>query len=279
MMSSLKEKMIDRYSLRMRKLENESKGLDESDEDKGEDAKVSYPLMPNDPSAGFIEVQGHYIVHFAFFIALQLFVDFRGEKFCFDRSKTGTWTKASDAKVAEYDMNTIATFLKWMHLVIGIFQMVGMFAPPRKLSVNLHILKKLLVFVCAPVYIFAILKAQYDIFFDRVWYKAGSTKTAFTLAYPLCVNQSEGNVYEWLLVEIYAFYTNFLVLVVLLAVSRCSGSQETHLEMDLDELQNEAEDLFDDAVDSISTLRLKVLAVGQEAGGEACHAPKDGKKI
>jgi len=157
--------------------------------------------------------------------------------------------------------------------------MVGMFAPPRKLSVNLHILKKLLVFVCAPVYIFAILVAQYDIFFDRVWYKAGSTKTAFTLAHPLCVNQSEGNVYEWLLVEIFAFYTNFLVLIVLLAYTRCSGAAETNLELDLEELQEEAEDLFEDAVDNISRIKLKVLAVGQEPGGEACAPPKVDQKI
>mgnify|MGYP000890726878 CR=1 FL=1 len=146
-----------------------------------------------------------------------------------------------DAVVNGSDVNFLAQVLKWMHLVIGIFQLVGMFAPPRQLSVNLHILKKLLVFICAPAYVFVILLAQYYIFFDRVWYKAGSTKTEFTLAYPLCLAQSEGNLHEWLLVEVYAFYTNFLVLVVLLAHSRCSGPQETHLEMDLDELQDEAE--------------------------------------
>ena len=85
--------------------------------------------------------------------------------------------------------NFLANILMWMHLVIGIFQLVGMFAPPRKLSMNLHILKKLLVFVCAPAYVFVILMCQYYVFFDRMWYKAGSSQTKYTLAYPVCISQ------------------------------------------------------------------------------------------
>jgi hypothetical protein len=38
------------------------------------DADLVYPLMPNDSSAGFIEIQGHYLIHFAFFVAISAFV-------------------------------------------------------------------------------------------------------------------------------------------------------------------------------------------------------------
>ena len=199
--------------------------------------------MPNDPSAGFIEVQGHPLVHFAFFVALIGFVQVKGETFCFERNQNGTWTKltsksasGSTADQIDGNDNFVAEILKWMHLVIAILLLFGLRAPQKKQNMNLYVFKKLMVFVCAPAYVFVILMCQYFVFFDRVWYKAGSTKTDFTLAYPLCVSQHEGNLHEWLLIEIYAFYTNLIVLIVLLAHSRCTKVQETNLEMDLEDI-------------------------------------------
>ena len=105
MLKKFKEQLVSRYSLRMRRLEEQNKALDDSDTDKADDAKVTYPLMPNDPSAGFIEVQGHYLVHLAFFVALQAFVELKGETFCFERSKTGTWTKTAAADAGQTNSN------------------------------------------------------------------------------------------------------------------------------------------------------------------------------
>ena len=60
----------------------------EFQEEKETDADIIYPLLPNDPAAGLIEGQGHYILHFAFFIAITLFVEKQEEfSYCFTQTE------------------------------------------------------------------------------------------------------------------------------------------------------------------------------------------------
>jgi hypothetical protein len=43
--------------------------------------------MPNDPAAGFIEAQGHYLMHLSFFVAMLVFVDQSdANSFCFTQT-------------------------------------------------------------------------------------------------------------------------------------------------------------------------------------------------
>ena len=78
---------ILRKSVTKPEKQKEDEGFKELLEVDDGDADLVYPLMPNDPSAGFIEIQGHYIVHFAFFVAISAFVELQDEySFCFTQT-------------------------------------------------------------------------------------------------------------------------------------------------------------------------------------------------
>ena len=89
-----------------------------------EDSEISYPLMPNDPAAGFIEAQGHYLIHLSFLIAMLLFVDQSASKsFCF--SQTNAAKSEWQMTRVDDDANSLIIRFKWVHLVIALFQMFG----------------------------------------------------------------------------------------------------------------------------------------------------------
>ena len=79
-----------------------------------------YPLMPNDPAAGIVESQGHYLVHLGFFIGITCFLELQDEySFCFTQTSVDNYTWKM-SKV-ENNINQFIRTLQWMHLIIAVF--------------------------------------------------------------------------------------------------------------------------------------------------------------
>jgi len=186
--------------------------------------------MPNDPSAGFIEVQGHYILHFAFFIALAAIIDFRGDSYCFNQV-SNEWKQIGEVGKPTADVNIynqtneIGWNLMIMHLLICLFQLFGMYTPTKKISTDFHVTRKFFIFFSSPFYIFEIFRAQHSVHNDTIRYKTGSTLSEYTVDGFVCIPQKQGNLYYWLHFEIYAFYVNIVVLILYLIISRVEDSK------------------------------------------------------
>jgi len=74
-------------SVSKKKKKEEDPGYEEFQKEQEGESELSYPLMPNDPAAGFIEAQGHYLMHLSFFITMLVFVDQSDAKsFCFTQT-------------------------------------------------------------------------------------------------------------------------------------------------------------------------------------------------
>lgn len=124
-----------------------------------EDSEISYPLMPNDPAAGFIEAQGHYLIHLSFLIAMVCFVDPSDSKsFCF----TQTNAAKSEWQMTKVDdgANALIIRFKWVHLVIALFQMFGHLQIAKYSQMTFFLVKKFCIFASSPIYIYLILTAQ-----------------------------------------------------------------------------------------------------------------------
>ena len=215
--------------------------MSEKEEEK---SKLS-PLYPTDPSQGIILAQGHFVFHFALFITSIVIVEMGTPDFyCYYNaydglSKPGDWLRlkkrealikeelgfGEDEAINPYNQTVI--YLRWMHLICAIFQLVSNIDVTERLNSNNYIVKKLLVFVTVPYYIAAILGSIFIYDFSRIPEAMSGDDVLVYAKRPLCFSSYQGNVLTWIKIEVSFFYVNLLVLIFYLARTRFVSAEDS----------------------------------------------------
>ena len=140
----------------------------ESAEEEELSKTLMHPLSPRDPSAGLIRAQGHPIFHLGFFIALRFFVRYdEGPFHCFTQStdEPGTWIQED---LEDSKQNQTAKQLMWMHLVAFVLQEFSGVFLSDAIMINVHVIKKGLIFFTAPLYILLVCIAEHTLHIQNV---------------------------------------------------------------------------------------------------------------
>lgn len=110
-----------------------------------------------------------------------------------------------------------------------LFSRIHYFKHPRSLSLDSQGVARLLTI---PIYLVAIYRAEYAIRIYRAYYNVDATASDFTLMFSedpsqeggqFCFAEKEGNVYQWLWVEILAFVCQLFLMMGHLLLDLCRG--------------------------------------------------------
>jgi len=203
------------------------------------------PLYPTDPSQGIILAQGHFVFHFALFITSILIVDMSTPDFyCYYNTNSQSLKPGKGARLEKREalikealgygedeainpFNQTVIYLRWMHLICAIFQLISNIDVTERLNSNNYIVKKLLVFVTVPYYIAAILGSIFIYDFSRIPEAMSGDDVLVYAKRPLCFSSSQGNVLTWIKIEVSFFYVNLMVLVFYLARTRFVSAEDS----------------------------------------------------
>ena len=157
---------------------------------------------PEDPTVGFIQSQGHYLMHLAFGIST-IFV-----KRAQSEPVVCTFTEDGEAQTMTYDlngaMNEELLFLMFIHFACFTLILISNYKECRDLEAHYTVLLKLLSVIA---YTTIILKAQDTLVRVKLMFKKDDI---------VCNNNEPvdmGSVLEWLILEICGFYVNVIVSV------------------------------------------------------------------
>ena len=197
-------------------------------------------LQPNDPSAGLILTQGHYIVHLVYWFMLTFIVEFRDEDSftCLQQDESGNFVEIPGV---HSHLNRACHFVKDLHLVCFILMVIAQNYVPKKMTTNVHIIRLFMGFVTVPVYIYMILWFESALEDDRVKFLEGTAPPTFNVKGRVCVAKFMGNVKHWAHIEITTFYINILVMMFYLLKERCNLGKPKKEDAPEDRAQSEAQ--------------------------------------
>ena len=178
-------------------------------------ASIKSRLDPVDPSQGLIQSQGPHTFHLAYFIVLQFIVKYIDEESytCFNQIE-GNFKEQEDPGIPI--LNQVGRFVAKMHFVCWLCMVTAKFYLPKSLSSNSLSLTLILNFLTVPIFIFIIFRFQHGQELTRFKVQEGSTVDDLKIMGTICVSKDNGNIKQWINIEMLTFYGNILVMMLLL---------------------------------------------------------------
>lgn len=186
-----------RSTLETKQIEAKQKAMDMEIVEKLH-SESSLDLEPTDPSTGFIQSQGHYILHAAYWFILTFVVEFIDEDSykCFAQKKRATGALYFEEVESFPIINTVGIWVKYLHAVCFVVMLLSNVWVPKKMTSNSLAIKLILNFITVPLYIFIIFWFESGL--EDLRYKFDKTSTLDNpVLYnegTMCVSKDMGNI-------------------------------------------------------------------------------------